>query len=136
MLVPQGSILGPLLYLVYINDIVNEIESDIFLFADDTSILHKINGLNAQKSIDTINGDLSKLFEWLKQWHVTFNPKKTTYMIFSTRRNCPTYRNMNFRGTSLNQVKTHTHLGLTLNSKMPWSDHVAKICAKASLRSL
>ena len=77
--VPQGSILGPLLFLIYVNDIVNNIESQILLFADDTSLFEIIDD---PANFIRINNDLEKLNNWAQTWLVTFNPKKTKYMIF------------------------------------------------------
>jgi len=78
--VPQGSILGPLLFLIYIDDIINDIESNILLFADDTSILETIS--NPKLSFDKLNRDLTRLNLWSNQWLVTFNPTKTEYILY------------------------------------------------------
>ena len=76
--VPQGSILGPLLFLVFINDITNNIESDIHLFADDTSLLDIID--NHLTSYAKLNRDLNRLSQWASKWLVTFNATKTVYL--------------------------------------------------------
>ena len=81
--VPQGSILGPLLFLIYINDIVEDVNSDILLFADDTSLLKT---LIDERSVTEINTDLEKLRQWSLTWLVNFNPLKTKYMIFSKKK--------------------------------------------------
>ena len=90
--VPQGSILGPLLFLIYVNDIVCDIESDFLLFADDTSILENISDYDI--SFEKINRDLNKLSVWSNQWLVSFNPTKTKYIIFSKKRNSLVLRSM------------------------------------------
>ena len=130
--VPQGSILGPLLYLIYVNDITNDIESDINLFADDTSLLKVI--YDPTQSFQVINSDLAKLEEWSKQWRTSFNADKTVYIIFSRKNQQEAYPNLNLGNQVLKQVDSHTHLGLTFNSRLTWDDHIDKICTKAHRR--
>ena len=75
--VPQGSLLGPLLFLSYINGIVNNIRSSIRLFADDTTIYIIIN--NPQTAAFILNTDLQTINEWPHDWFVDFNPKKLLF---------------------------------------------------------
>ena len=72
--VQQGSVLGPLLFLIYINDITKNIESVIKLFADDTSVSLALKDPDRRAAI--LNSDLEKINSWAKRWKVSFNEKK------------------------------------------------------------
>ena len=127
--VPQGSILGPLLFLIYTNDIVENIESSIYLFADDTSLLHPID--DPIQSYELLNRDLKTLVDWAHQWRVTFNPSKTEYMLFSYKNQPPTTQTLYLGNSEIKQVHSHTHLGLTFDTKLTWKKHVERINKKA-----
>ena len=85
--VPRGSIFGPLLLLVYINDYVENINSSIRIFADDTS--HYIIVDDPMNASNQLNKDPYKIHLWAKKWLVSFNPAKSKSMIFSRKRNKP-----------------------------------------------
>ena len=70
--VPQGSILGPLLFLIYINDLSDNLESDVKLFADDTSIFSIVHDNDVSTRV--LDNDLMKIQEWAHQWKMSFNP--------------------------------------------------------------
>ena len=70
--VPQGSILGPLFFLIYINDISIDLESDVKLFADDTSLFSVV--FDPISSANILNRDLAKISNWAYQWKMSFNP--------------------------------------------------------------
>lgn len=130
--VPQGSILGPLLFLIFINDISDNILSDVFIFADDTSLMRKIEDIKLDFNI--INRDLHTLSEWADQWRVTFNASKTEYMIFSLKHSTFNYPVLRLNNVPITRVSAHKHLGLTLDSKLTWNEHVTDITNKASKR--
>ena len=81
--VPQGSVLGPLLFLLYINDILNDLECDGLRFADDTCLI--AIGEDPNITSAALNRDLEKILSWSKKWKVSFNPKKSKDMIFSNK---------------------------------------------------
>jgi len=85
--VPQGSVLGPILFVLYINYIDECINSKILKFADDTKICHTVNSLEA---IDSLRADLHNLVLWSVDWHMLFNMEFSTYCIpeFSTYSVC------------------------------------------------
>jgi hypothetical protein len=128
--VPQGSILGPLLFLVFINDITTNIESEIHLFADDTSLMDIIDDHIA--SYSKLNRDLVRLSTWASNWLVTFNAAKTVYLKVSRKTNPHPKPTLLLDGVTIIEVQTHKHLGLTFNNTLTWSDHIANLVSKAS----
>jgi hypothetical protein len=128
--VPQGSILGPLLFLIFINDVVDNMESDINLFADDTSIMNIIDQMLV--SYTTLNNDLRKLAVWADQWLVNYNPTKTVALHITYRREAVNHPPLFLKGLQINELPSHCHLGVTLENHFTWSSHITKIAAKGS----
>lgn len=85
--VPQGSVLGPLLFLIYINDITYSVSNKCLLYADDTSLFNVVD--DPALSASTLNSDLQNIIEWSDNWQVTMNSKKTNSMIISVKRARP-----------------------------------------------
>ena len=127
--VPQGSILGPILFLVYINDIINDITSNIRLFADDTSLYVIVDQPNTAASI--LNNDLSRIHEWAKKWLVSFNPSKTESLTISKKINQPIHPPLYMNNIMINSINDHKHLGLTLSSDGSWKTHLNSTLIKA-----
>ena len=130
--VPQGSILGPLLFIIYINDIVNHIRTNIRLFADDTTLYEIIDdplltGIN-------INIDLRTIMSWAKTWLVMFNSIKTESFIASKKRIKPYHPPLFMDNTAVNEVTSHKHLGLTFSNDLTWTSHIKTIIGKATRR--
>jgi len=126
--VPQGSVLGPLLFLVYINDLVNNITSNIKLFADDTSLYLEVN--DPDQSAEILNHDLITLKSWADQWLVSFSPNKTRLMTCSLRNT--KHPDIIFDNVVLPETTTHKHLGLTLTNTLSWSTHIGNILSACS----
>ena len=90
--VPQGSVLGPLLFLIYINDLTDQISSNIKLFADDASLFIKVTDVDAAH--ETLINDLGKITAWANQWKMKFNPdisKQAVEIIFSNKYKKPNH---------------------------------------------
>jgi hypothetical protein len=128
--VPQGSILGPLLFLIFVNDITEDIETGIHLFADDTSLMEIIE--NHNESYARLNRDLNRLSLWADKWLITFNAAKTVY-IQITRKLFPAPKPiLRLKGAPVKEVTTHKHLGLTFNQTLTWTDHIDKLISKGA----
>ena len=85
--VPKGSILGPLLFLIYINDLPNELKSNVKLFSDDTSLFIIVKDKN--QSANTLNNDLMLISKWVYNWKMLFNPdpcKPAQEVLFSRKK--------------------------------------------------
>ena len=108
--VPQGSTLGPLLFLIYVNDITENMECTMNLFADDTSIQQKLTDLT---SFSPIKRDLERLSKYGNSWLLKFNATKTEYMIVSKKRSRTNYPNLYLNGANITETEHHTHLGVT-----------------------
>ena len=128
--VPQGSVLGPTLFLIYINDIVQSIESTAKLFADDTNLYLSLE--DPKERAELLNGDLKRIAEWAKKWKVTFNPIKTELVNFS-RKLHPQYEPLHFDENELIPSTSHKHLGLTLQSDGKWDRHIINLIAKCRM---
>ena len=127
--VPQGSILGPLLFIIFINDIVKDIESSIKLFADDTSLYLIVD--NPIDTTNVLNSDLQKIHQWSEKWLVTFNPQKTETITISRKINKPVHPPLVMNNNVIEQVREHKHLGLIISDDGNWQKHIDMLVKKA-----
>ena len=111
--VPQGSKLGPLLLLLFINDIVNEIHSNIRLCANDTSSYLIVEQPDVIAQL--LNIDLETIAKWAKLWLVTFYPTKSESLLISRKVNAPTHPAIFMNNQQLTEVTSHIHLGLHIS---------------------
>ena len=117
--VPQGSIFGPLLFLVYINDLPDGLTTNARLFADDVLLSPVVD--NIDLSTTNLNNDLSKTNAWASQWKMTFNPdpnKQAQEVIFSRKTKKTSHPPLNFGNNTVQQVQIQKHLGVYLNGKL------------------
>ncbi len=126
--VPQGSVLGPSLFLYYINDISQQIHSNIRLFADDTICYIVINSLG---DAQLLQDDLTKLGDWATKWRMKFHPDKCNVLTVSTKR-APLEHAYQLNGHILAHVKSAKYLGVTIANNLQWNNHIANICTKAN----
>ena len=130
--VPQGSILGPLLFLIYINDIVTELHASVRLFADDTSLYIIVE--NPITAAFTLSHDLNFISTWASDWLVRFNATKTLSMILSLLKNPPLHPTLYMNNTPIATTASHKHLGLTFSNNCSWNEHINNITKTAYSR--
>ena len=130
--VPKGSILGPLLFLVFINDIVKGINSSIRLFADDTSLYIIVE--NPQTAAIIINSDLGKISTWAVDWLVDFHPRKTVAFLVSKKVDPVAHTPLCMNNTVLIESTCHKHLGITFSNTCDWKEHINSISKMAWTR--
>ena len=129
--VPQGSVLGPLLFLIYINDMSEGLESKLSLFADDNLLC--MTSDSEEQNARILNNDIAKIERWAKQWLVTFNPDKTNSMSISTN-NVPPQHQLYMYNRQIEDVTHSLHLGVTLQHNLKWDKHIDNLCVKANKR--
>ena len=131
--VPQGSVLGPLFFLIYINDLAEGISSTTKLFADDTSLFSVVN--NIDESANQMNMDLEKISLWAYQWKMSFNPdisKQAQEVIFSKKNVIVSHPFLYFNRTPVMRCSYQKHLGVYLDKKLSFHQHIKEIITKAS----
>ena len=130
--VPQGSVLGPLLFLIYINDLETNIKSNINFFADDTMLYSIVK--DPLSSADDLNNDLELIRKWAHQWKMEFNPdptKQATEVLFSNKRKKQNHPQLIFNKNPVATVSDQKHLGLTLASNLSFQKHIHEKLMKA-----
>ena len=124
--VPQGSFLGPILFLIYINDLLEGIKSGGKLFADDSKLFKMIKSASDR---DILQEDLMKLQEWSRKWLIEFNENKCKVMHIG--RSNPGYE-YQLNDTTLEVTKEEKDLGIYVTPDWKSTAHVAKVAAKAN----
>ena len=131
--VPQGSILGPLLFFIYINDLSDDLSTTAKLFADDTSLFSIAQNINTSAS--HLNSDLSEITNWVFQWKMSFNndPSEQAQEVFLSRKIQKTcHPSIYFNNKSVKQDLSLKHLGMILNSKLNFQEHLKNILNKVN----
>ena len=130
--VPQGSVLGPLLFLIYINDLPNISEKlQFFLFADDTNIYYESHDLQYMEK--ELNKELEQLILWLNVNRLALNVTKTHFVIFQSVKKIVNYRvTLKIRKKAIMEKDHVMYLGVTLDTHLNWNHHILNVSKKIS----
>ena len=121
--IPQGTVLGPVLFLIFINDLPESTQSQCSIFADDTT-LHTADK-SSISSCARLSSDLDTAASWAERWGMLFSAPKSKHLaIGRTAKQSPLVR---MNGVPIPQVRTHKHLGLIFNNTLTWNDHVSNV---------
>ena len=123
---PQGTVLGPLLFFIYINDITNGASSTVKLYADDTKIYCQI--VDSIKDRQLLQMDLSNLMEWARKWQLRFNADKCESMRITHTRSITQY----MLDKPLKDVKSFKDIGITISKDLSWDNHISITVNKAN----
>ena len=126
--VPQGTVLGPILFLAFINDLPDSVKANTRLFADDCVVYRSVK---SDEDCEALQSDLAHLEEWERKWCMHFNPDKCNTISITRKK-----KRINFQytlhGQNLKRVDSATYLGVELQSDLTWSKHINKTAMKAN----
>ena len=126
--VPQGTVLGPILFLAFINDLPEAVNSRVRLFADDCVMYRPIASTH---DCTLLQEDLDRLSCWEQKWCMTFNASKCSSITITRKKN-KVIHDYVLHDTVLERTDTATYLGVELTSKLTWATHITRMCAKAN----
>ena len=126
--VPQGTVLAPLLFLIYINDLPLHVSNKVRLYADDVILYSHIHSMD---DCCILQKDLDSLTQWSHKWQMHFNPRKCEFLRITNKKNHISF-NYHINDCSIQEV-THTkYLGVVLDQHLSWNDHIKQVASKAT----
>lgn len=129
--VPQGSVLGPIMFSIYINDLPNVLKHSMHhLYADDLQIYMTGRLENLSDCFSKINEDLSRIYDWSQKNRLLLNASKSQAVIITRSSLTPNYPELKLGDDIIPVVDKLRNLGLIVNSKFTWDDHVSKIACQ------
>ncbi|KAK3095343.1 hypothetical protein FSP39_013497 [Pinctada imbricata] len=132
--IPQGSVLGPLLFVCFINDLPDSVLSSVYLFADDTKLFRAVSNKNDQ---DTLQNDVDNLFDWSTTWLLKFHPDKCKVLKVENKRSRPSstsYQMNTYDGgrITLESVDCEKDVGVSIDSNLSFMKHISTQVNKAN----
>lgn len=136
---PQGSILSPLLFILYTTDLIKNIKHcKIHLYADDTQVYYSFKHQKTLEAVQLINEDLGKIYEWTKKNALVLNPKKSKYLVLGTKRQCEQIikyaPDLKINGIMIERVNHAKNLGLLMDSELRFEEHISQKIRTAFFR--
>ena len=132
--VPQGSVLGPFLYIIYTADIPKKKNSTtISAFADDTAILSRHTNLDIATA--NLQAHLDSIDKWTRKWRLKINENKSTHVTFALRKGTTPPPQLYFRNNTIPQAETVKHLGLHFDKRLNWKHHITKTRKHLNLKT-
>lgn len=127
--VPQGSVLGPVLFNIYINDLVQAIDTSVSvkLFADDCILFKVINSTADQQ---VLNRNIGNLETWCSEWNMVINLEKTAHLCITNKINKFHFK-YDIKRSQITQVEEYKYLGVTITSSLNWTTHIVNTCSSA-----
>ena len=126
--VPQGTVLAPLLFLLYINDLPACVNNKVKLYADDVLLYSYIH---SESNCIALQQDLDKLTEWAHTWLMEFNIKKCEHLRITNKRNLIIH-SYYLENSIISEVPHTKYLGVTIDQKLSWNEHIQKVTSKAN----
>ena len=123
--------MGPLLFLVFINDLPEQVQSEVRLFADDAVVYRRIH---SEADSKILQEDLDRLLEWERTWQMAFHPEKCQ-VIRVTRSTKPRITKYHLRGCQLEEVDSARYLGVDIHRQLDWTPHINRV-TKSDTRQL
>ena len=129
--IPQGSVVAPILFLIYVSNIP-ETPAEISQFADDFALFYSSN--SSQLIQSKLQASLNTLIKWCVKLKTKINPAKTKYMLFKNPSKRQTSLSLNRNGKQIGEAKTIKFLGITMTPQLNWNEHCEDITSKTNKR--